>query len=48
MGKEWLQLALRMAENARAGIAKEREQDHALHPEETLSLEERQVALSSK
>lgn len=48
MGKEWLQLALKMAENARTGIANERKQEQALRPEETATLEERQVAFSSR
>jgi hypothetical protein len=48
MGKESLQLALKMAENARAGIAKELKQEQVLRPQETTTLEERRAALSSR
>jgi hypothetical protein len=48
MGKEWLQLALKMAENARAGLAKERKQSETVSAEKVKAIDEQPLAASSR
>jgi hypothetical protein len=48
MGKEWLQLALKMAENARAGLTEERKQEDALLRKKTEAPDEQPAPLSSR